>query len=105
MLLVEINLIAIEAVTTDARTAGVGRHRGPHGLSRTRDGRDNALEWCPLPDSNRHAHRAQDFKSCMSTDSIKGAGALSLARIAPAAKFGIEGPQCRHCAMLNWDGA
>ena len=52
---------------------------------------NNAQEWCPLPDSNRHAHRAQDFKSCMSTNSIKGAGALSLARIAPAAKFGIEG--------------
>ena len=29
--------------------------------------------WCPLPGSNRDALWAQDFKSCASTNSAKGA--------------------------------
>jgi hypothetical protein len=31
------------------------------------------MNWCPQPDSNRHAISARDFKSLVSTNSTTGA--------------------------------
>ena len=34
----------------------------------------NALYWCPEPESNRHTHKARDFKSLVSTNFTTRAG-------------------------------
>ena len=73
--------------------------------------------WCPLPDSNRHAFWAHDFKSCASTCSAKGA---SLSFNAYAMRQGVDntrkfrreslqtrsaGGFCRRFAQAVADGA